>query len=189
MPEVRYFHLDKPKFQELTIHAATLMSDDRTASIIRINKVLFYADFASYRQHGEPITGACYRKYSEGPAPDYMKDCIQTLEDTGRAHIWIKHHVIGDFKQLKPSPNFPADLSAFTPEQLDLVEESAEYLRGKTPREVIDITDKEIAWKYTTLFDHIVYEDAMASQPIEDQFSDLEAIKFALEIPVMERTW
>ena len=67
MIPMEYFNLDKGKFHELVIHSANLMADDRTASIIRINKILYYADFASYRETTRPITGACYRKYNEGP--------------------------------------------------------------------------------------------------------------------------
>ena len=189
MIPMEYFNLDKGKFHELVIHSANLMADDRTASIIRINKILYYADFASYRETTRPITGACYRKYNEGPAPDYMFYCVQHLNATGRATTQIRKHILGNIKHLITNPNFPPDLSAFNPDELEYIDQAAEYLRGKSPNEIIQIATQEPSWIHTSMFNQIIYDHDWAPIPIQDQAADLEAIEFAKRYPVIQRTW
>jgi hypothetical protein len=36
----------------------------------KMNKLLFYIDFLSYRQRGIAITGLCFRAIDFGPVPD-----------------------------------------------------------------------------------------------------------------------
>ena len=181
--------LEPSKFHELVVHSAHLMADDPTASLIRINKILYYSDFAAYRELGRPITGACYRKYHEGPAPDYMPICLDKLAASTRAHQETYHHVLGDFNILKADPSRPADLSIFTPEELHYVNQAAQYLTGKTPTEVITLSSMEAGWLEAEYFDHIPYEKAWSSRMIPDQMADMACIKFFNEVPVSLQTW
>ena len=52
--EVTY---DERKLTELIVYVADRLADDRAGGSTKLNKVLFFADFAHVRQHGTPITG------------------------------------------------------------------------------------------------------------------------------------
>lgn len=185
------FQLDKNKFHELVIHTANLMKNDPTASIIRINKVLYYSDFAAYREFEKPITGASYRKYHEGPAPDYMERCLTNLAETNRALVAVRHHVLGYFKYLRTIPGAPpADLSLFTKDELAMVLQATNYFQGKTPTEIIAMATTDPAWVDSHFYDHIPYEAVWSSvATIADQLADIQSIKFAAEHPVLETSW
>ena len=81
------FKFNETKFRETVIYIAGKCAGDPTFDTIKLNKILYYADFAAYRQLGSPITGAEYRKYAEGPAPDCMVEQSRILVDAGDAAI------------------------------------------------------------------------------------------------------
>ena len=59
---------DEHKFTELVLHVAARLQDDHSGGATKLNKVLFFADFAHVRRTGAPITGAAYQKLDHGPA-------------------------------------------------------------------------------------------------------------------------
>lgn len=63
------FRLNKEKFRELILYVANMSRNDPDFGAVKLNKILYYADFRAYRELGRPISGAAYRKLSEGPAP------------------------------------------------------------------------------------------------------------------------
>ena len=63
------FIYDEAKFTELLLHVADRLRNDRAGGATKLNKVLYFADFAHVRRHGRPISGAEYQKLAHGPAP------------------------------------------------------------------------------------------------------------------------
>lgn len=59
---------DERKFTELLLYVASRLEADRAGGAVKLDKVLFFADFAHVRRHGVPITGADYQKLEHGPA-------------------------------------------------------------------------------------------------------------------------
>jgi hypothetical protein len=60
---------DEKKLAELIVYVAGNIQDDATGGATKINKIVFYADFAAVRSQGYPITGVEYQKLENGPAP------------------------------------------------------------------------------------------------------------------------
>jgi hypothetical protein len=52
---------------------------------IKVNKLLFHADFSAFLTHGEPITGQEYFKLPQGPAPRLLKPNLHVLI---RSQFW-----------------------------------------------------------------------------------------------------
>ncbi|MEA2715744.1 MAG: hypothetical protein QOI99_61, partial [Actinomycetota bacterium] len=48
---------DERKFAELVLYAASRLADDPAGGAVKLNKVLFFSEFAHMRRHGQPITG------------------------------------------------------------------------------------------------------------------------------------
>ena len=63
------YEYDEAKFAELLLYVARRLDGDPAGGAVKLNKVLFYAEFAHVRAHGQPISGAEYEKLENGPAP------------------------------------------------------------------------------------------------------------------------
>ena len=86
-PRLKTFDFNADKFKELIVYIAERCQDDPTFGAVKLNKILYYADFAAYRIEGQPITGATYRKLSEGPAPKEMISARDELIESGRLRM------------------------------------------------------------------------------------------------------
>ena len=185
----KFVQLDTHKFQELVMYIAQSTEDDPTTSLIRINKILYYSDFEAYRQFAEPITGACYRKFHEGPAPDYMADCVKLLTKCSRATLEQRNHPLGEFRYLKTNPKArQADTTIFTRPQLDIVDQAISYFKGKTPWEIVQLATSEVSWLEADFYQAIFYDHAWHLNRVPDQLDDLENMRLAAIFPVSPKT-
>ena len=65
MPDLTYMvniPSGKHRMAELIVYIADLCQEDPTFGATKLNKILFYADFASYAKYGRPITGQEYQR-------------------------------------------------------------------------------------------------------------------------------
>lgn len=78
---------DERKLAELMLHVAQKSADDPRFGAIKLNKILFYADFWSYASRGVSITGAEYQRLRFGPAPRRLLPARDRLTKDGAASI------------------------------------------------------------------------------------------------------
>src|ERR1035437_1475045 len=57
------------KLRELVLYIATASEGDEPFGKVKLNKILFFADFEAYRRFVRSITGHEYQKLAQGPAP------------------------------------------------------------------------------------------------------------------------
>ena len=163
-PATDRFEFNSEKFKELALYIAQKSENDPTFGAVKLNKVLYYADFGSYRISGKPITGAKYRKLREGPAPVEFRE-LDKLPESEDAIIDERVYFTGLQKRLvcRRDPN----LELFKREELDLVLEVIDYFWGKTAREVSDFSHREPGWELSEDGAVIPYETAWLSpEPI-----------------------
>jgi hypothetical protein len=60
---------DATKMKELILHVATACAKDEKCGAVKLDKILFYADFLAFLQRGRSITDQPYFAIKEGPAP------------------------------------------------------------------------------------------------------------------------
>src|SRR5437870_5236932 len=72
------------KLRELIIYIADKCEYDQSFGSVKLNKILFFADFISFAKYGVPITGVQYKKYRHGPVPTILKRLRDEME-AGRA--------------------------------------------------------------------------------------------------------
>ncbi len=177
----KIFKLDSEKFRELIIYIAAQSANDPTFGAIKLNKVLYYADFAAYRQFGQPITGATYRKLSEGPAPrDLLKERGKLI-DSGEAKLDMRPYFTGTQHRLVIRPGREPNRELFRPGELHLVDTVIAFFAGKTAREVSDFSHKELGWALARPREDIPYETArFSSEPISQEIEEM-AVRFAAD--------
>jgi uncharacterized phage-associated protein len=70
---------DDSKMEELILHVAKEGEKDDKFGAVKLNKLLFYADFLSYLKRGKSITGQEYFALDEGPAPQRLLPIRQKM--------------------------------------------------------------------------------------------------------------
>ncbi len=137
--------LDEAKFRELVIYIAQKSSDDPEFGPIKLNKVLYHADFIAYGQFGHPITSMEYVKLEHGPGPQGFVHLRNKMVEAGE--IGIEKRPAGS----KPPERVVAlrepDLSSFTGPEVALIDRVIEVLRPYNAYEVSEVTHGYIGWR------------------------------------------
>lgn len=156
------------KFSELVLYVAHKSKDDPYFGAVKLNKILYYADFNAYRCLGHSITGAEYRKLNEGPAPREMLSVRKTMLDS--RSITIESRPFFNNVQQRIVAIREPDISVFSTEETKIVDETIFALRYMSARQVSDLSHTEIGWKVAQQGETIPYHTAwLSSDPIPQE--------------------
>ena len=150
---------DERKFIELMLYVASRLETDRSGGATKLNKVLFFADFAHVRRTGRPITGATYQKLEHGPAARRLRPVRDQLVASGAAEL-CQEEFLG-YQQHRLVPLRQADLSVFSDDELSTIDKVLSDLDGLNARQVSDLSHEEAGWRLVDLGDDIPYEAAL----------------------------
>ncbi|HWW02152.1 MAG TPA: Panacea domain-containing protein [Candidatus Acidoferrum sp.] len=117
------------KLKELILYVSTQSVDDTWFGAVKLNKILFYADFLSYLKRGESITGQEYFALREGPAPKRMLPITDKMISDGEFAYQLLD-VGMPHRQKKPIALRPPDLKKLRAEDIAIVNEVIDKLRG-----------------------------------------------------------
>lgn len=174
------FPFNSEKFKELICYVAKQSEDDPAFGSIKLNKILFYADFAAYRNLGQPITGACYQKLREGPAPRELLVARDELIASGDVRIEERPYFTGVQKRLEVSARRVPDREIFEPYEVEIVDSVIHAFYGKTAREVSDFSHREPGWALAEDRETIPYETAWISADPLDQDAEEAGMRFVM---------
>ena len=154
------FHQEK--MNELVLYIAQESEKDPRFGATKLNKLLFYADFGSYRLLGAPITGATYRHLQAGPAPKELLDTRRLLVDTGAAEIVNLQYFTGTQARIeaKRSPKLSGVLSA---EELAIVDDVIQEFWQYNAQQISERSHREWPWMVTKNLEEIPYYTAWVS--------------------------
>lgn len=141
MTETAY---SEPKLRELVLYVAHRLRDDRAGGATKLNKVLYFAEFAHVRRTGRSITGAQYQKLTQGPAPRRLVPIRDALIRSGAAEL-VTETFLG-YEQHRLVPRASADVSLFTDDELATVDGVLRDLRHLTAKQVSDLSHAEPGW-------------------------------------------
>ena len=179
--KLRQFEFDAAKFKELIVYIAAKSVDDPTFGAIKLNKILFYADFAAYRLHGAPITGATYRRLNQGPAPKELVEARAELIRDGRLEYEERPYFTYVQKRLVPRNGYLAVPEAFSPEERELIDGVIKFFWGKSAREVSEYSHHEPGWMFTDDREAIPYQTVWLNSGPIDQETEEFARKVGME--------
>jgi hypothetical protein len=117
---------NRGKFKELVIYfcAASKRAGDEGFGMVKLNKLLYRADFEAYRLLGHPITGETYEKQEFGPVARDLPIALDELGAAGR----LRWELIprGPHTRKVPTmtndPDAVADMTAFPSDERDVIE-------------------------------------------------------------------
>ena len=164
------------KFQELVLYIAGCSENDARFGSTKLNKLLYYVDFGSYRLLGSPVTGATYRHLPAGPVPVEIVNAKRTLVDAQRARIEYRDYFNSVQERLIPEED--ADVSVFTGDELVIIDSVVEAFWNYNARQISEYAHLEWGWRVTDDYEVIPYQSAwVSSEPL-----NIEQIEHGLRL-------
>jgi uncharacterized phage-associated protein len=119
-------------------------ADVRDLGLTKLYKLLYFADAAHLRDHGETITGSEYIKYEHGPVPSRGEKCIRQLRKDERLHT-EKVPFVG-FEMIAVSPHGAPSWSALSDDEVATLDAICEQLGRESAATLSKKSHAEPAW-------------------------------------------
>lgn len=166
------------KLRELILYIAKNSEGDQTFGKVKLAKILYYTDFLSYRDYGQPVTGSGYKKLQFGPVPVHFFDLLDQMLQTGDIFVRKEkafENATYDYDRVMAVRE--ADLLEFTGRDIALVNDLIKRFWKKSATEISE-QSHGIAWQLVELNETIPYEASLLS---DESLSDSE-MEWALRI-------
>ena len=124
----------------------------------KMNKVLFYTDFLSYRERGMAISGLAYQAMEFGPVPQRW-DRVYSAFDEVEQQV----RLLQGQECLALLPGDAADMRCFTAAEKAIIDKVCEKMKTMSSRAASKMSHEEPAWKdYVGKSETIPYSEAFA---------------------------
>ena len=123
----------------------------------KMNKLLFYTDFLSYKLYGQGITGLSYNAIQYGPVPLRWDRVYSLIDDVYPEIIEFTSGNCGT----KLCSTLSPDYNCFSTEELAILEMVLDKFKDFSASEISDLSHKENAWiKFNNSNQFIDYKEA-----------------------------
>src|SRR5436305_6772749 len=75
------------RLREAVLYVSHKCEDANFFGLVKLNKIIWRADFESFAQRGQPVTGRLYQRLKQGPAPVEMLPVLNELQADGLLKI------------------------------------------------------------------------------------------------------
>jgi transcriptional regulator with XRE-family HTH domain len=140
----RFSGYSMPNFQKFT-EMILYFSSEKDVWKTKLNKMLFYADFANYKYHNRSISGAKYCPIDMGPVPDNFNILFEILVNEKVLDVSYQSFSDGGIGE-KYTPLRGFDESLFTPDELEIMQNVKVRLTNISTQDVIEMSHQEKAW-------------------------------------------
>jgi hypothetical protein len=132
------------RLRELILYIADKCATDKSYGAIKLNKILFFADFNAYSSREKSITGAEYMGLPQGPVPRHLVAAREQLLEEGA--ITIRRLPRGRQTQERIIPLREANLDLFSGWEISLVDSIISQCWGVSAREMSRLSHSRI-WR------------------------------------------
>ncbi len=182
--QTEQLQLNKDKLREAVWFVANYVPVDELGNV-KLHKILYFADMLTFVNEGHPLTGVQYLKQKFGPVARHLSATVHDLEKQGRMRVEEVNYY-GHFKK-----NYRAlgeeKPGVLSHEERALLIEVADFVRGKSAKEISDISHTDV-WAMAELGEVLPYYSALRLWPSEINEDDRDwavetARKYASEPP------
>lgn len=124
----------------------------------KMNKVLFYIDFLSYRERGMAISGLAYQAMEFGPVPQRWDRVYSAFDNVEQ-----REKLLQGQECLSLLANGTADMSGFSAVEMAVIDKVCELMKKMTSREASQMSHREPMWNA-----HVEKQDLI---PFSEAFS------------------
>ncbi len=121
----------------------------------KLMKLLYYADFDHAEQYGEPITGATYRKYPQGPVPVEASGVLDEMTRSGT--IEVEERSSGPYTQFRFAALRHPNVQVFGDTELAILDDVVTRWEYVPLNSIVAATHAEAPWLAVGLHEDIPY--------------------------------
>lgn len=156
------------KFRELVLFICQRSEGDVAFGATKLNKLLFYSDFLSYKMLGTAITGARYQRLPNGPAPQRLLPVLEEMQKLGEV-AQSERNFFGRVQKRTMALRDP-DLSSFSGREIALVTELIENCWNENASWISDQSHRFMGWQLADDREDIPYSVALVEfEEVTDQ--------------------
>jgi len=134
-----------PNFDKFS-HMVLYFAKHATPWKVKLNKLLFYADFHHYKKTGFSISGTNYQAIKMGPVPKNYDGLFNEVFRKGIVDIEIQYFNDSAAGEQYKEGEITFDAQLFTKEEMSSLEGIVELFKTTTTKDIIEISHEEIAW-------------------------------------------
>lgn len=108
----------------------------------KMNKVLFYIDFLSYRERGMAISGLAYKAIDFGPVPQRWDRVYSSFDE-----VDLVPCIVHEQESVALTARAAADMSAFTDVERNIIDAVCNQLGTLSAHDISQLSHKEPAWE------------------------------------------
>ena len=143
------------RLKNLLLHVIRQMGD---VFQTKVNKVLFYIDFLSYREYGMAISGLAYNAIDFGPVPqrwDRVYSAFDEIVPLGK--------LVREQECIALTATAEADMSCFTERERAVIDSVCEKMKRLSAHDISELSHNELAWqRHLHQVETIPYEEAFS---------------------------
>lgn len=126
----------------------------------KLNKLLYYLDFISYRDQGKSFTGDAYIHDQYGPVPASIGEVLTTLKSDGAIDASAVSYKDGEKIQFEIKDVAQFDEKVFSKEQKELLKSISDEFGSWPTEKIVAQTHLEAPWFYSKPYEVVDYEYA-----------------------------
>jgi len=109
----------------------------------RMNKLLFYTDFLSYKNRGIAMSGLAYKAIQFGPVPLKWDRVYSLIDDVDNKIYEFPSGISGT----KLCSDLSPDLNTFSSDEISILENVLDHFKDATATDISKTSHREDAWK------------------------------------------
>lgn len=134
--------------------------NNRYLHATKLNKLLYYLDFVSFRDEEKPVTGDIYIHEKYGPVPASLDAMLATLKQEGAIDTEIEAYKDGELTRFVIKDDIKIDESVFSKGQSQLLKDICNEFASWPTDKIVAQTHLEAPWFYSKPWDVVDYKYA-----------------------------
>ncbi len=139
--------------QEAAILCFVQQINNKFLGKVKLMKLLYYMDYEWIQKKGVSITGDKYLALQYGPVPKHAQETLSRLKEKG--FLRIEKVKAGDYDQERYLALKDPDLSVFTHEEIEHMNQIARRFEFWTATQMSDLSHEDWPWQSTRLGEEI----------------------------------
>lgn len=159
---MQYIALDREKLKALILHIVWRAGRFEGFGLTKLNKALWFAEARAFEAYGKPLTGETFIRDRHGPRSKHLMALCDELEQQGI--IASETEKFYDYEAKRYKALQPADHSAFTPEELHLIDWWIAHIGENHTAKSISELSHDYAWQIAGMGDELPLYAFLASR-------------------------
>jgi transcriptional regulator with XRE-family HTH domain len=154
--QVRVTEKNLEKFKQVLLYVLGKVGGKPNVGETVLHKLLYFIDFDYYEKFEKTLMGAKYIKNHHGPTSVELKVVLDAMQVSGQIEAVKSKYFT--YEQKKYLPLKRPDLSAFSAQEIEHIDEVLARLADKNAKEIENYSHEDIPWKSAKNGEELSYE-------------------------------